>query len=219
MSDTVSNAVTVLIADDHPIFRRGLREVVEETGRFRVVAEAADGPAAMAAVAEHAPQIAILDLSMPGADGFAVAAWMAQHAPDVRRVVMTMHRDKALAERAQAMGILGYILKDDAFDEVARCLEAALAGEGFVSPGLDEAEPIRHPSADADIDKLLARLTPTQHEVLRHLAEYATNKEIARRMGLSHRTVENHRANIAALLGLKGPNRVLEFAVRLKDRL
>lgn len=210
---------TVLIADDHPIFRLGLREVVEESGDFTIVAEAVDGPSAIEAVAREAPDIAILDLSMPGADGFAVAEWIGANAPSVRRVVMTMHQDPALVDRALALGVLGYLLKDDAYGEVSRCLEMVLAGDRFISPSLDSAEAPQHPVADGDEAALLDKLTPTQTEVLRHLAEYATNKEIARRMGLSHRTVENHRANISAVLGLRGPNRLLEFAARHKDRL
>lgn len=212
------SATRILIADDHPLFRRGLREAIEETGRYRVVAEASDGTAAIEQVRLLEPDLAVIDLSMPGTDGFAVAEWIAEHAPSVGRVVMTMHKDPALVDRAFALGVAGYLLKDDAYDELARCLDAVLAGERFVSPSIGAGETPPPPLEGPD-SALLQHLTRTQREVLHHLAENCTSREIGERMGLSPRTVENHRARIASALELRGPNRLLAFALRNRDRL
>ena len=214
----------VLIADDHPIFRRGLREVVEEDGVHQVTGEAADGLSAMAMARRLQPEVAIVDLSMPGADGFEVAAWLRQNQPHCRVVIMTMHTEEALVDRALQLEIAGYLLKDDAYGEVRRCLEVVLNGGCYLSPSIGAERALQTPqppssAAPPEDEEKIARLTPTQREVLRHLAAYRTSKEIARLMQLSHRTVQNHRSNIAETLGLHGRNRLLEFAARMRDWL
>lgn len=211
---------TVLIADDHPVFRHGLREIIEESDRFHVVAEADDGQSAIGQIDLLRPDVAILDLSMPARDGFEVAEWIRDNAASVRTVIMTMHNEAAFLQRAWALAVAGYLLKDDAHDQVLKCLAAVARGERYVSPSIGAERPVKHPELAADADAaLIGRLTPAQRSILRQVAEYKTSKEIARDLGLSHRTVQNHRTNIAGALGLQGRNRLLEFAVRNKSLL
>jgi DNA-binding NarL/FixJ family response regulator len=207
---------TVLLADDHPVFRRGLKSAVEETGRYRVVAEAADGEAAIRLIAQHAPALAVIDLAMPGKDGFEVVRWAGEHAPETRAVILTLHKDTVFLDRAVALGVAGFLAKDDAESEILRCLDRVAAGEFYASPNL--ARPAAPKPAVADGPEL-AKLTPMQRSVLRMVANYYTSREIADALGIAPRTVENHRANIAIRLHLQGHNALLRFAVRHRGAL
>lgn len=212
-------AATVLIADDHPLFRRGLRAAIEDSNRFRVVAEAGDGESAIRQIERHDPTAAFVDLAMPIKDGLAVAAWAAEKRPLLRVVIMTLYKERDFVDRAVALGAAGYLVKDDAQDEVLRCLEMVIDGEFFLSPSVGAPNPV--PPAVADPAELasVTRLTPAQRSVLKLLAEYRTSKEIARQLEISPKTVENHRANIVAALGLHGANALLQFAVRNRLKL
>jgi DNA-binding NarL/FixJ family response regulator len=209
---------SVLLADDHPVFRHGLRAVIEATGRFRVVAEANDGEAAIRALAAHEPEIAVIDLAMPAKDGFEVARWAAENCPDTRVVLLTLYKSIAYVDKAVSLGIAGYVVKDDAASDIVHSLEAACGGEFYLSPNLARpaaAPPVLSPSVEAET----ARLTPAQRAVLRMLANYHTSREIAGALAISVKTVENHRANAALRLNLRGPNALLRFAVRNRERL
>lgn len=212
--------VAVLIADDHPLFRRGLRAAIEEGGRFHVIAEAGDGETAIRQIEHHAPAVAFIDLAMPVKDGLAVAAWNAHAGSATRIVIMTLHKDRDFVDRAVQRGAAGYLVKDDAQDEVLRCLDLVLQGEFFLSPAVGVPNPpppaiVTDPLALAAI----ADLTVTQRSVLRHVAEYRSSKEIARLLALSPKTVENHRARAASALGLHGANSLLRFAVNNRHLL
>ncbi|MBL8381588.1 MAG: response regulator transcription factor [Burkholderiales bacterium] len=207
----------VLIADDHPVMRRGLRDIVAASRGYRVAGEAGDGDSAIRQLQLLRPDIALVDLAMPGKDGLAVAQWARTHQPMLRIVMLTMYAEPAYLERARALGVSGYLLKDDAEDELLRCLDAVVGGASFVSPSIGHP-PVRPPRY-ADAEEKLARLTPAQRAILRQVAQARTSKEIARALGLSYRTVQNHRAHIAEALGLAGPNRLLDFAIRHRDAL
>lgn len=210
---------TVLIADDHPLFRRGLRAAIDESGRYRVVAEAGDGESTIRQLERMAPSLALVDLAMPVKDGLAVLAWAAERAVATRIVVMTLYKERDFVDRAVALGAAGYLVKDDAQEEVLRCLDAIGAHEFFLSPSVGAPNPPPPSAIDAATEVALARLTPAQRGVLRLLAEYRTSKEIARMLAISPKTVENHRTNVAAAFGLRGANALLQFAVRHRGLL
>ncbi len=209
----------IVIADDHPLLRRGLIDALQAIGGVTVVAEASDGDAAIDAIRRERPDIAIVDVAMPGKNGLDVAAWAQANMPAVALVVITNYPDTAFLERALELGVCGYLLKSSALDELPLCLAAAAHRGRYVSPAFVTATPPELPPIDGGDQALIRRLTPTQREVLKHLGGYKTSKEIARLMGVSFRTVQNHRARIARELGLEGKHRVLEFAVRNADRL
>lgn len=209
----------IVIADDHPLLRRGLIDALEALDDVTVVAEAGDGEAAMQAIAQERPDIAVLDIAMPNGNGLEVAAWARANAPSVALVLITNYPDAAFVERAIELGVCGYLLKTSAIKELPLCLAAAENQGRYLSPAFVTAAPAELPALDDADTERIGRLTKTQREVLRHLAAYKTSKEIARAMGVSFRTVQNHRARIARALGLEGKHRVLEFAVRNADRL
>lgn len=207
--------IRVLIADDHPMMRRGLRDIVAGNARYTVVGEAGDGRSAVRQLELLKPELAVIDLAMPELDGFGVAEWARAHQPALGIALLTMYAEPAYLERARALGIAGYLLKDDAEEELLRCLDTVAAGGRYVSPSIGHTTVRPPPPAEAAV--MIARLTPAQRAILKHLAEARTSKEIARLAGLSYRTVQNHRANMAEALGLSGPNRLLDFAIRYRD--
>ena len=170
-----------------------------------VVAEAADGGEVPALVERHAPDVVVLDVSMPGSTGLAVAAVLRQRHPDTRILILSMYADTEYVLQAVRAGANGYLLKDGAATELPQAVRAAMRGESFFSPaiaarlsaalrGEGAAEPARGPLDD---------LTAREREVLRLLALGHTNQEIAERLIVSVRTVETHRANLQAKLGVE----------------
>jgi DNA-binding NarL/FixJ family response regulator len=209
--------ITLVIADDHPMMRRGLREIVHASGRYHVVGEAGDGASAIRQLELLAPALALIDLAMPVADGFTVLEWARAYQPALRVVLLTMYVEPAYLDRALVLGAAGYLLKDDAEEELVRCLDQITSGGTYISPSVGH-HAVKPPPPGA-IAARLAELTPVQRVVLRHVGEARTSKEIARLTGQSYRTVQNHRARIAEVLGLRGANRLLDFAVRYRDLL
>jgi DNA-binding NarL/FixJ family response regulator len=208
----------ILLADDHPVFRRGLRAVIEETGRYQVVAEADNGEAAIQALAAHSPDLAVVDLAMPRKDGFEVARWAAERRPETRIVLLTLYKATAYVDRAVALGVSGYVVKDDAESQIVHCLDTVHDGEFYASPNLSRPSAPPPPIVASD-NRDLDKLTPAQRAVLRLVANYRTSREIAEVLGISVKTVENHRANSALRLNLHGPNALLRYAVRNREML
>lgn len=204
----------VLLVDDHPIFRRGVREILQERPEVASIAEADDGAAALQQLRVAEPDLAIFDIALPGHDGFELVAWCRDHAPGIECILLTMHDDPEYLDRALELGVRGYLLKDDTESELGRCLEAVVEGEIFVSPRFGRVRGALRPPPDAGAERLIAALTPAQRAVLSRVARFMTNREIAVELGLSQRTVENHRAHIAARLGLQGANALLRFAAQ-----
>ena len=132
----MSGCTTVVLADDHPIFRQGLRELIDRAPRFRVVAEADNGRAALELITSLRPDVALLDLDMPELDGFAVARRMQElHLPS-RIVILTMHNDELHLNQAIDLGVRGYLIKDGAVAETLDCLSAVATGGAYVTPSL-----------------------------------------------------------------------------------
>jgi two-component system, NarL family, response regulator DegU len=214
-------SIRVLLADDHPLFRKGLRGVLEEASDITVVAEAANGEDALTMIREQRPDVVVLDLDMPGRDGIEVAGVLRDEKLPVRAVLLTAHRSEALVNRALDSGVSGYVLKDGALTEIVDCVRAVHAGRPWVSAQLatvlltrrDKAEHLSgdHPG--------LGSLTATERRVLTLVARGSTSREIGEELFISVRTVEHHRANIALKLGLRGSNALVKFAVAHRSEL
>lgn len=131
-----NNELQIVIADDHPIFRRGLRTLIEADPRLKVVAEAEDGATALAEVKRLQPQVAVLDMDMPQLDGMAVARATAEQRLPVAVAFLTMHKDEATFNAALDLGVKGYVVKDSAANEIIGCIKAVAAGQSFISPVL-----------------------------------------------------------------------------------
>jgi DNA-binding NarL/FixJ family response regulator len=218
----VPTEIHIIIADDHPIFRRGLRLVIESDPSLKVLAEAEDGAAALTLIQTHQPQVAVLDMDMPQLDGLGVAhALREQHSP-TSVVFLTMHKDEATFNAVLRAGVKGYVVKDGAANEIVGAIKAVAAGQSYFSPVLSN-HLLQHRQGmgehTSSLQSGLETLTPTERRVLRLIAESKSNKEIAELLFISVRTVEHHRSNICAKLGLNGKNALLTFALTHKAEL
>ena len=201
----------VVIADDHPLFRKGLREVIDEEAGVVVVGEAGNGREALELIRRHKPHVAIVDLEMPQLDGFAVMRAVREEQLPTRVVMLTMHKDEIMLREAIDLGASGYVLKHSAAAEVMDSIRAVAAGETYVSPAMSS---LLMRGRDA-----LAELTPTERRILSMIAEFRTSKEIAGQLSVSFRTVETHRNNICTKLGLEGKHSLLKFATENKAKI
>jgi DNA-binding NarL/FixJ family response regulator len=211
----MSTMVTVVIADDHPIFRKGLREVIDADPTLRVVAETADGESALSAIAELRPDVAVLDVDMPGRDGFEVVRAVRDRRVPTEIIFLTMHKEERFLDSALAAGVKGYVLKDGAVTDIIAAIKAVKAGQHFISPALSTllVSRTRRVQKLASGAPGLETLSPTERKVLKLLAEFKTTKEIADVLCVSPRTVDHHRANIAFKLDLRGSHALTRFAV------
>jgi DNA-binding NarL/FixJ family response regulator len=213
--------IRVLIADDHPIFRRGLRMVIEEDPLLKVVAEAGDGESALERIRELQPEVVVLDVNMPPPDGLAIARRLREQRLLVHPILLTMHNDEALLNAAIDTNVKGFVVKDGAPNEIVGCIKAVAAGQSFFSPTLSDHLLARRNRAGglAAQSESASDLTTAERRILSLVAEAKTNKEIAGELFISVRTVEHHRSNICAKLGLAGKNALLTFAFTHKSEL
>lgn len=217
----MNNEISVLIADDHPIFRQGLRQIIESDRQIKVVAEAADGEQALSCLRESRAAIAVLDLTMPLKDGFAVARAARDERFPVAIIFLTMHRDEHYLNAALDLGVRGYVLKDSAATEVVSCIKEVAAGRDYISPALTSLLLRRGRQAAALAAQVpaLGALTLTERRVLKLIAEGHTSREIAAALNIGVRTVEHHRNNMAVKLDLHGSHALVKFAVRHQSEL
>ena len=210
----MNTQITVLIADDHPIFRKGLREIMQVEPSLQLVGEAEDGERALSLVRELRPQVAVLDVDMPQLDGVSVARTVQQEKLPTAIVLLTMHRNERFFNAALDLGVRGYVLKDSAVGEIVAAIRAVNAGQRFVTPLLTDFLLNRHQTQlQTTANSGLTTLTEAERRVLKLVAQYKTSHEIADELFISTRTVDRHRANIASKLDLKGAHALLQFAL------
>ena len=206
LADSPVKPIRVIIADDHSIVRRGLRELLEAEGDFDVVAEAGDIASAKRYLRGHKPDVLILDLNMPDGSSLEAIPAMRSDCPETRIVVLTMQNEPAYARRALSAGALGYVLKDAADAELVEAVRRASVGDSYLNPRLG-ARLAAEPSGPPD------GLTERELDVLRMIALGHTNAEIADRLYLSVRTVETHRAHIQQKLSLGSRSELVRYAL------
>ena len=205
--------IRVLVADDHALVRAGIVSLLRALPGMEVVGEAGDGAEAVALAGSLAPDVIVLDISMKGMDGIAAAARLRAALPALRIVMLSMHTDRAFVERALTAGAAAYLIKDSATAELDLALRCVLRGETYLSAGLmrEVVDGMMRKGAGRSMDE---PLTDRQREVLRHLAEGKGTKEIAHMLGLSAKTVESHRAQIQARLGIRDLAGLIRYAMR-----
>lgn len=207
--DSSSGMIRVVIADDHTIFRQGLSQLLRSAEDVTVTGEAGDGHEALKLVLETKPHVAILDISMPGLGGLEVAEEIFKRGLPTRVIFLTMHNDPAAASRAIKLGISGYVLKDDAFADLLYALRAVASGGTFISPSLAGKVLQTHEVGPEEGGTLTSR----EREVLRWIASGLTNKQIAKQLFLSVKTVETHRARIMQKLDLHTAADLMRYAM------
>jgi DNA-binding NarL/FixJ family response regulator len=212
---------TIVIADDHPIFRQGLIKVIESSGFYKIAAEASNGEEALQIIEKIKPDAAVIDIDMPKLNGLEVVRKLNEAKNQAAVVIITMYKDEEYFNEAMNLGVLGYLLKDGVLVELTECLETVLESKHFISPKISDYLISRNERIKA-LEKSfpeLEKLTKTELQILKKLSENRTSRLIAEEMFISEKTVENHRANICAKLGLKGRNALLLFAIKYRTHL
>jgi len=209
--------LSVFIADDHVVVRRGLRALLESEADIEVVGEAAEGRGALAEVERLQPDVLVLDLMMPGIGGLEVLKALAGRHVPTRVVVLSMHANEAYVAEALRNGALAYVLKEASATDVLAAVRQVASGQRFLSPPLNEASieaQLQHPptSGSTPPDQVL---TARERQVLVLAAQGRTNQQIAEELQISRRTAESHRANLLRKLGLKGQQELIRYALRL----
>ena len=210
----MKNDVTLLLVDDHPLLRHGLRDVIGKKPRFKIIGEASDGAEAMKQMAALKPQVVILDIDMPRLNGLETIKAIRELPFSVKVVVLTMYNEEDMFNAAMDLGAKAYVLKENAATDVVIALEKVERGESFISASMLEAGKRR---SDRVKELLLSKpqieaLTPAERRILKLIGDDLTSKEIADRLKLSVRTVDNHRQHICNKLKLHGTHSLLKFA-------
>jgi two-component system response regulator NreC len=203
----IEDEIRVVLADDHSVVRHGLRQLLEAEGGFAVVAEAKDVPSTVETVRSRQPDVLVLDLNMPGGSSLDAIPRLRAESPHTQIVILTMQSEPAYARRALGAGVLGYVLKDAADEELVEAVRRAAAGQSYLHPRLGArvaAEPQGGPPEN---------LSERELQVLRLVALGHTNGEIGDRLYLSVRTVETHRAHIQQKLRLRGRSDLVRYAL------
>ncbi len=204
-------ATKVLIADDHGIVREGLRSLIENESDMTVVGEADSGRAAVQLAGKLAPDVVIMDVSMPDLNGMEATRQIMKATPDAKVVALSMHSDKRFVGGMLSAGACAYLLKDCAFDELVRAVRAVVAGGVYLSPaiaGVVVKDYAGRPAGPA------GALSPREREVLQLLAEGLATKEVAARLLVSPKTIETHRKQLMDKLGLRSVAELTKYAVR-----
>jgi len=201
----------VLIADDHGIVRSGVRMLLESVEGIEVIAEAADGIEARDIALRERPDLAILDVKMPGLSGLEATREIRKEAPEVAVLILSMHEEERYLFEALKAGASGYVLKRAADRELIEAIHAVERGEPFLTP---EAQQALIRGVLGEGEKREEELTPREEEVVKLVAEAHTNKEIAELLGLAEKTVENHRSNAMHKLGMRDRVELVRYAIR-----
>lgn len=203
--------IRLLLADDHAILRAGLRMLLDAQPDMLVVGEAADGEEAVLRALAIRPDVAIVDLSMPGLSGVETLKRLRRELPTTRLLVLTMHEDPGYARVTLAAGAAGHVVKDRESGTLLAAIRAVHRGRAFVQVGAE----VRAADADADPPPRPPELTRREHQVLQLLARGHTNREVAGILTLSVKTVETHRARLSDKLGLQGRADIVRVAMGL----
>ncbi|EKS67360.1 MULTISPECIES: response regulator transcription factor [Caballeronia] len=200
----------IILVDDHPLVRDGLRARLDSVPHLRVIGEAGNAKEALALAADEAnpPDLALMDVGMAGMSGIELAALFHERHPGIRVLMLSMHDNVEYVKQAVRAGASGYVLKDSPAAEIIQAIGAVLAGKTFFSAGL-AARMIQAQSMQTPLE----RLTPRELDILDALAEGLSSKQIAQQHGLSVRTVETHRQNMKRKLDIDGQAELIKFAV------
>jgi DNA-binding NarL/FixJ family response regulator len=205
----------VLLVDDHPVLRKGLVRLIDSKDEFEVCGEASSATDAMALIRQINPDLVIVDIGLPGTSGIELTKIIRAEFPKLPVLVLSMHEEALYATRALRAGAMGYIVKQDAIDNITVALQEALAGRRYLSPVISDQLKDKGSESDANAeDDPIARLTDRELEIFELIGKGREIKEISTALGVSPKTVETHRTNIKEKLKLKNARQVARMAVQ-----
>ncbi len=203
------------MADDHPLLLQGLETALRTKG-FNIQGTAIDGSAALKLITELNPKIAILDIEMPYMDGLSVAKHCMEKGYETKFIILSYHKETEFIARAKSLNLSGYLLKEDAFEEIEVCIQKVMAGEQYFSKAF-HLKDVK--SAESSLERVES-LTPSERKILKFIASNQSTREIADMLFISERTVEKHRSNIIQKLSLEGkPNGLITWVLHNKHLL
>lgn len=210
--------IRIVLADDHPLIRNGLYLGLREDPVMDVVAQAEDGLTALAAVNEYEPDIVILDIDMPNLSGMNVAEELQRKKLNTKVIFLTLHADQDMLKSALSLGAKGYVLKESAVQEIMAAVYAVFNGTTFISSSLtSRLLEEGGQNKETSVASALRDLTQTELKILRLVSDGLTSKEIAEKLSIHYRTVENHRTNMCRKLGIDGASALLRFALNNRE--
>jgi DNA-binding NarL/FixJ family response regulator len=216
----MKETATIIIADDHPLMRKGLKDIIDNSNNWSVIGEAGDGESALELIEKLKPSAAIIDIDMPKLNGLEVVKIINQKKLPVRTIILTMYDKETIFNRAMDLGVMGYVLKDSAVTEIVEALKNIITGKFYISPAFSDFLLKRgHYSTEENTAEGISRLTSTERKILKMIAGNMTTKDIANELFVSIRTVETHRTNICNKLDLHGTNALLRFALSHQNLL
>ena len=215
------NKIRILIADDHPLFRMGVRQELESCPDFELVGETGNGNDALNLIIKLNPDVAILDFQMPGYNGLEVVSKLREKNIETQVILLTMHNEQKIFLKALDEGVKGYVLKDDAVLDIIDAVNNVVSGKTFISNSLSGVlvEKFNNHQMNDKIGILINCLTVSEKKILSLVAELKSNNEIAEELFLSRRTIENHKVIISHKLQLESSKDLLKFALQNKDKL
>ena len=205
----------ILLADDHKIIAEGLRSLLEKNPAFAVVGHASDGRTAVRLAADLSPDLVIMDISMPGLNGIEATRQILEANPRTKVIALSMHKDGHYIAAALKSGVMGYLLKESAFEELAAAIQAVLKGQSYLSTSIADIvikDYIRHLGKQGT--GAFSVLGPREREVLQSLSEGLSTKEIAARLKVSVKTVETYRGQIMSKLNIRSVAELTKYAIR-----
>jgi DNA-binding NarL/FixJ family response regulator len=205
----------VLLADDHVLLRKGIRAVLSSLPGIEVVAESADGREALTLIERLRPDLAVIDITIPGLNGLEVAIRAKSVSPGTKVLILSMHAGEAYVAQALRAGVAGYLLKEAADDDLPMAIKAVSRGDVYLSPKISKQVVERYVQSSSAAPDPLAGLTTRQREILQLVAEGKSSKEIAVLLDLSVKTVESHRGQIMERLGVHDVTGLVRFAIRV----
>ncbi len=206
--------IKIIISDDHPLFLKGLKDTLAEESNFEVLDTAVNGQQAFEKISFLQPDVATLDLDMPILNGIEVAKLVIKNFPNIKVIILSMHKDADIIRAAMALGIHGYVFKDDAVNDLVKAVRTVFEGKNYISEDNSKKK-----FTNNDSHELIGELTKMEKLILREIANQKTTRQIADENFISTKTVENHRANIGKKLNLHGNNSLLKFAIKVSESL
>lgn len=214
----MAQEVTIIIADDHPLIRKGLKDVIEDQSEFNIVGEAADGEQALKLIEELNPTIAIIDIHMPKINGLEVVKSIKKKKLDVGLIILTMYDKENIFNHAMDLGIKGYVMKDSALTEIVDAIRTVAMGKYYISSSISGFLVKKNQFGTTSNNETgISKLTTAEIKILRMIAANMTSNEIADELFLSIHTVNTHRSNICQKLNIHGPNALLHFILDHPD--
>lgn len=213
--------IQIIIADDHPIFRSGLKQIIEEDEGIEIIAFAENGEKALGIIDELNPEIAILDIDMPKMTGLQVLKELKKSKSSTKVIFLTVFSSEDIFDEAMELGVSGFVLKDCAVNDIVECIYKVSEDNYYISPSISNLLVSRRDKIkklEKDKPNLL-ELTRAESNILKLIAEGKTSKEIGEELFISYKTVENHRSNMSAKLNLKGSFSLIKFALENKKLL